>query len=125
MEEYILKKEFITLGQVLKELDVISSGGRAKIFLAEEEVFVNGELENRRGRKLYDGSLVEVQGQQCKIRLATPKEQAEFEEELAEKRRVEEMIRKINQKNKSKRKKINPTKQKMKRKAPPRVPGVK
>jgi ribosome-associated protein len=43
------------LGQLLKEINLISSGGQAKWFLAEETVFVDGELENRRGRKLYPG----------------------------------------------------------------------
>lgn len=50
----------MTLGQVLKEIDVISSGGQAKWYLAENSVFVDGELENRRGRKLYPGMMLEI-----------------------------------------------------------------
>ncbi len=45
--------EFITLTQFLKINDFISSGGEAKYFLQEQEVFVNQEKEERRGRKLY------------------------------------------------------------------------
>lgn len=51
---------YITLGQFLKLADIISSGGMAKPFLQQMEVFVDGELENRRGKKLYDGAVVSV-----------------------------------------------------------------
>lgn len=56
----ILETDFITLGQFLKEINIISSGGQAKWYLAENTVFVDGELENRRGRKLYAGMMVEI-----------------------------------------------------------------
>lgn len=49
---------FLTLGQCLKLADIISSGGMAKWFLQEEDVYVNGEIERRRGRKLYSGDKV-------------------------------------------------------------------
>lgn len=56
----VLETDYMTLGQVLKEADVISSGGAAKWYLAENSVFVDGELENRRGRKLYAGMMLEI-----------------------------------------------------------------
>ncbi|MBQ1477122.1 MAG: RNA-binding S4 domain-containing protein, partial [Erysipelotrichaceae bacterium] len=40
--------EYVKLEQFLKLADIISSGGEAKAFLAENEIFVNGERENRR-----------------------------------------------------------------------------
>ena len=49
---YKLFDDFITLQAILKELGIIQSGGAIKAFLQEKEVFVNGELEQRRGRKL-------------------------------------------------------------------------
>ncbi|KAA6447170.1 S4 domain-containing protein YaaA [Bacillus swezeyi] len=52
----------ITLGQFLKLADVIQSGGMAKWFLSEYEVIVNGEPDNRRGRKLYVGDVVTIEG---------------------------------------------------------------
>ncbi|KKB75155.1 MULTISPECIES: S4 domain-containing protein YaaA [Bacillus] len=52
----------ITLGQFLKLADVIQSGGMAKWFLSEHEVLVNGEPDNRRGRKLYVGDTVTIEG---------------------------------------------------------------
>ena len=51
---------YITLGVLLKVTKAISTGGEAKFFLNENEVLVNGEKENRRGRKLYPEDKVEV-----------------------------------------------------------------
>ncbi|OCS87895.1 RNA-binding protein [Caryophanon tenue] len=62
MEELIIDTEYITLGQALKLTDTISSGGMAKWFLSEHTVFVNGEEEDRRGRKLRDGDLLNIPG---------------------------------------------------------------
>ena len=56
-------EEYITLNVLLKIADIISTGGMAKIFLQENDVYVNGEKENRRGRKLYRGDVIEVNGQ--------------------------------------------------------------
>ena len=53
-------EEYITLGTALKIANIISTGGMAKAFLAENVVYVNGEAENRRGRKLYRGFEVRV-----------------------------------------------------------------
>jgi len=54
--------EYITLTQFLKMVDVIDSGGMAKWFLSEYEVYVNGELEDRRGKKLRIGDKVNIPG---------------------------------------------------------------
>jgi S4 domain protein YaaA len=53
---------YITLGQFVKMLNILESGGMIKIFLKDEGAFVNGEKEHRRGRKLYPGDLVEIEG---------------------------------------------------------------
>ena len=52
--------EYITLGQFLKFARIISQGGEAKFYLATHKVKVNGEPENRRGRKLRGGDVVEL-----------------------------------------------------------------
>ena len=57
-----ISTEYITLGQFLKLADVIDTGGAVKWFLQEYEVYVNQELENRRGRKLYANDIVEYSG---------------------------------------------------------------
>lgn len=72
MERIKITTEYITLGQFLKIADIISSGGAAKFFLAENEVYVNGELENRRGRKLYKDMTVKVMGKDYVIAWLNP-----------------------------------------------------
>ncbi|MCQ2086792.1 MAG: S4 domain-containing protein YaaA [Bacilli bacterium] len=53
-------EEYITLGILLKIGKIISTGGEAKIYLASNTVLVNGEEENRRGRKLYPEDKVQI-----------------------------------------------------------------
>ncbi|SDN84724.1 ribosome-associated protein [Psychrobacillus sp. OK028] len=60
LEEIRFDSEFITLGQLLKMTDAISSGGMAKWFLSEHEVYVNGEVDQRRGRKLRHNDVVNI-----------------------------------------------------------------
>lgn len=57
-----LNSEYIKLDQFLKMANIISTGGEAKIYLAENSVLVNGIEEKRRGRKLYPGDIVFVEG---------------------------------------------------------------
>lgn len=54
--------EYITLGQFLKLADVIQTGGMAKWFLSENKIFINGEQDQRRGRKLYAGDIIQIEG---------------------------------------------------------------
>ena len=53
-------QEYIELGNLLKVAGIIDTGGYAKVFLIENEVYVNGERDTRRGRKLYRGDAVKV-----------------------------------------------------------------
>ena len=62
MENIKIETEYITLGQFLKAADLISTGGMAKWFLSEYEVFINGVQDQRRGRKLRQGDKVEIKG---------------------------------------------------------------
>ncbi len=62
-EEFLpIDAEFITLGQFLKAVNVIGTGGEAKFYLAENVAQVNGEPEQRRGRKLRPGDLIIAPG---------------------------------------------------------------
>lgn len=56
--EVSIETPYITLGQLLKEENVISTGGQAKWYLRENTVLVNQEPDDRRGRKLYPGDVV-------------------------------------------------------------------
>lgn len=60
--EIQLRTDFIQLGQLLKLTDQITAGGEAKFFLQGTTVYVNGEHETKRGRKLYVGDIVEIEG---------------------------------------------------------------
>ena len=50
----------IRLGQFLKLAGIADSGAGARELLAEGEVTVNGEVEQRRGRQLTSGDVVVV-----------------------------------------------------------------
>lgn len=53
-----IETEFITLGQFLKFADVIDNGSMAKFFVKEHKINIDGEDENRRGRKLRGGEKI-------------------------------------------------------------------
>ena len=67
MEVIKLRDEFIKLGQALKAVGFVESGVEAKDVIQEGLVLVNGEIDTRRGRKLYDGDIVTFDGQEIKI----------------------------------------------------------
>ena len=52
--------EFITLGQFVKLEDLTSTGGEEKAFVSSHQISVNGEAENRRGKKLRPGDKVVI-----------------------------------------------------------------
>lgn len=60
MEEIIIDTEFIKLDSLLKYAAVVQTGADAKFFISEGLVLVDGGVETRRGRKIYDGMTVKV-----------------------------------------------------------------
>ncbi|MFC4558490.1 S4 domain-containing protein YaaA [Virgibacillus kekensis] len=60
-ENVEINTEYITLGQFIKLINILESGGMVKAFLQDQGAVVNGELEHRRGRKLYPGDVVEIE----------------------------------------------------------------
>lgn len=67
MEIIKLREEYIKLGQAIKAANLVSSGVEAKVVIQDGEVKVNGEVEYQRGKKLYDGDIVEFNQTQIKI----------------------------------------------------------
>ena len=67
METIQLRDEFIKLGQALKAANLVESGVMAKEVIQAGEVLVNGEIDLRRGRKLYDGDIVSFDGEEIQI----------------------------------------------------------
>lgn len=68
METIQLKDEFIKLGQALKLANLVESGIDAKFVIKDSLVKVNGETEIQRGKKLYDGDMVEYDGHKFMIK---------------------------------------------------------
>ena len=58
------EREALRLDQFLKLRGVTDSGGQAKLLIQSGEVRVNGEVENRRRRKLVVGDVVQVDGRE-------------------------------------------------------------
>jgi ribosome-associated protein len=67
MRDVAIRGDMIRLGQLLKLAGVVDTGGELKALLAETDVLVNGELEDRRGRQLHDGDVVTVAGDALRI----------------------------------------------------------
>ena len=117
---YKLFDDFITLQAILKELGIIQSGGAIKAFLQDREVYVNNELEQRRGRKLRVNDKIDIPELNITITILQPSP-AEIEEHLKEKeekKRVAKLVKQLNQQQKK-----QPTKTNKKEKAI-RFPGI-
>ena len=69
IEEVIINTEFIKLDQLLKWANFTGSGVEAKMFIFNGEVKVNDAVETRRGKKIYDGDVVEFAGEKIVIRI--------------------------------------------------------
>ena len=70
MEELFLREgdDFIRLGQALKKAGKAESGAHATERILSGDVLVNGEMENRRGRKLYPEDVISIDGESIKVR---------------------------------------------------------
>lgn len=68
METIQLRDEFIKLGQALKLANLVESGIDAKLVIKDGLVKVNGETQLQRGKKLYDGDVVEFDGNKFMIK---------------------------------------------------------
>lgn len=68
MEYLEIKDEFIKLGQALKLANLVESGNDAKFVIQDGLVLVNGEVDTRRGKKLYDGDIFSFEGNEFQIK---------------------------------------------------------
>ena len=67
MKEVEIKTEFIKLDQLLKWAGMVGDGGEARYHILEGNVRVNGEVEKRRGKKIYENDIIELDGEKIKI----------------------------------------------------------
>ena len=61
--EIEIRDEYIKLGQAMKLAWLVSSGIEAKVVIQDGQVKVNGEVDTRRGKKLYSGDNFEYNGE--------------------------------------------------------------
>ena len=62
-----IKGDYVTLGQILKFLDLVQTGGEEKIFLVENNVTFNEEKEERRGKKIRVGDVITINEKKYQI----------------------------------------------------------
>ena len=67
MEKIIIRDDFIKLGQALKLAGLVYNGAESKIEIQSGNVKLNGEVDTRRGAKLYGGEVVEFNGSVFKV----------------------------------------------------------
>ena len=67
MDSISIRDEFIKLGQAMKLAGLTENGGEAKDAITGGEVLVNGEVDLRRGRKLYKGDVFSYNGTDVKV----------------------------------------------------------
>lgn len=67
MEIIKLRDDYIKLGQALKAANLVENGVEAKFVIQDGLVYVNGEQELQRGKKLVDSDVVEFEGNTIKI----------------------------------------------------------
>ena len=65
--EIKIRDEFIKLGQALKLAGVVEDGVEAKYAILDGLVQVNGEVDQRRGRKVYEGDVITFEDQEIKV----------------------------------------------------------
>ncbi|GAA0781218.1 S4 domain-containing protein YaaA [Hathewaya limosa] len=67
MEEIKISSEFIKLDAFMKWASIVSTGVEAKMYILDGEVMVNGEVEDRRGKKLYKGDIISFNNEEYKV----------------------------------------------------------
>ena len=60
-------EEYIKLGQAMKKAGLVGSGVDAKVIIQNGLVKVNGEVDTRRGKKLYKGDTFEYDNNVVKV----------------------------------------------------------
>ncbi|MCU9533843.1 S4 domain-containing protein YaaA [Streptococcus sp. CSL10205-OR2] len=100
--DYKLFDDYITLQSLLKDQGIIQTGGAIKQFLAQHTVLLNGTEENRRGKKLFRGDIIEIPGINTSISISSPSddEMNEYQKDLIEKERLAKKIKELNKENK-------------------------
>ncbi|CAC13176.1 conserved hypothetical protein [Mycoplasmopsis pulmonis] len=59
----LIKGEFLTIGQLIKKIKLIDSGGQIKQFMQSHQVKINGKLINTRNTKVRVGDTIWIDDQ--------------------------------------------------------------
>ena len=70
VREIQIEMEFIRLDSLLKLCDLVSTGGEAKLWIADGNVRVNGERCLQRGKKIYPGDFVATKMTRIRVKRA-------------------------------------------------------
>jgi ribosome-associated protein len=66
-QHFVITDEYIELNKLLKASGVCETGGQAKMIIEDGLVFVDGEIETRKRRKIRDGMIVEYGAHRVKV----------------------------------------------------------
>lgn len=69
-----IRGSMIRLGQLLKLAGLIDTGAEVKALLSTEQVWVNGEKEERRGRQLGPRDVVQIGERELRLISAAPQD---------------------------------------------------
>lgn len=69
MKDIEIYREPVELYKLMKFEGLASSGGEAKVIISEGLVRVNGEVETRKRRKMLAGDVLELAGEQFRVKL--------------------------------------------------------
>lgn len=67
MTDIKITTEFIRLDSLLKLANLVGSGGQAKLIIQDGLVKINDEICTMRGKKLYGGEIVDIDGEKLKV----------------------------------------------------------
>ncbi len=69
-----ISKEPVELYKILKFEGMASSGGEAKLLIADGQVLVNGKVEMRKRKKIVSGDVIALGDEEIRIQLAGHKQ---------------------------------------------------
>jgi len=72
MRTVLITHEPVELYKILKFEGLAASGAEAKQLIAEGYVLVNAQPELRKRRKMLDGDVISIDGQEFQLELSTP-----------------------------------------------------
>ena len=79
--KHIFSRKIKNVVQILKFENIVSGGGEAKQVISDGYVYLNGEVETRKRKKVYAGDLLYFNGQYFQIALKGATEDYEIVEE--------------------------------------------